>query len=150
MVVSPKISFSDALPPSMAAILSSNSRLALQVAILRRQAHRVAEGHAAADDADLGHRVCLGQDALDEGVTALVVGDDRLLGVADDAALALRAGHDALERLAELAGADDLLVAPRGEDGRLVDEVGQVRAARSRATGGRWTAGRRACRAACP
>ena len=41
-------------------------RLALEVAILGRQAHRVAEGHAAADDADLGHRVALGQDALDE------------------------------------------------------------------------------------
>ena len=61
-------------------------------------------------------------------MAALVVGDDRLLGVADDAALALRAGHDTLERLAELGRADDLLVAPRGEDGRLVDEVGQVRA----------------------
>ena len=62
-------------------------------------------------------------------MTALVVGDDRLLRVADDPALALRAGDDALERLAELRRADDLLVAPRGEDGRLVDEVGQVGAA---------------------
>ena len=103
--------------------------LALQVAVLGGQAHRVAEGHAAADDADLGDRVGLGQDALDDGVTALVVGDDRLLGVADDAALALRAGDDALERLAELGDGDDLLVAPRGEDGGLVDQVGQVRAA---------------------
>ena len=43
------------------------------------------------------------------------------------AALALRAGHDALQRLVELGGRDDLLVAPRGQDGRLVDEVGEVR-----------------------
>ncbi len=56
--------------------------LALQVAVLRGQGHGVAEGHAAADDAHLGHRVGLGQDPLHEGVTALVVGDDRLLGVA--------------------------------------------------------------------
>ena len=103
-------------------------RLGLQVAVLHGQAHGVAEGHAAADDADLGHGVALGQDALHEGMAALVVGDDGLLLVADDAALALRAGHDALQRLAELRRADGLLVAARGQDGGLVDEVGEVRA----------------------
>ena len=56
--------------------------LGLEVAVLVRQGHRVAEGHAAADDRDLGDRVALGQDPLDDGVAALVVGDDRLLGVA--------------------------------------------------------------------
>ena len=50
----------------------------------------------------------------------------------DDAALALRAGHDTLESLVELADRDDLLVAPRGEDRRLVDEVGEVRAGEAR------------------
>ena len=44
----------------------------------------------------------------------------------DDPRLALRAGDDPLQGLLELGHADDLLVAPRGEDGRLVDEVGQV------------------------
>ena len=56
--------------------------LALKVAVLGRQAHRVAERHAAADDADLGHRIGLGQDALDDRVATLVIGNDRLLGVA--------------------------------------------------------------------
>ena len=46
----------------------------------------------------------------------------------DDAALALRAGDDALEGLGELVHPDDLLVAPRGEDRGLVDEVREVRA----------------------
>ena len=64
--------------------------LALEVAVLGGQGHRVAERHAAADDRDLRDRVALGQDPLDDGVAALVVGDDRLLRVRDDAALALR------------------------------------------------------------
>ena len=59
-------------------------------------------------------------------MAALVVGDDRLLRVRDDPGLALRAGDDPLQGLLELGHADDLLVAPGGEDGRLVDEVGQV------------------------
>ena len=42
--------------------------------------------------------------------------------------LALRAGDDPLQGLLELGHADDLLVAPGGEDRGLVDEVGEVRA----------------------
>ena len=72
--------------------------------------------------------IALGQDPLDDGVAALVDGDDPLLGVRDDPALALRAGDDPLEGLVELGHADDLAVAPRGQDGGLVDEVGEVRA----------------------
>ena len=72
------------------------------------------------------HRVALGQDALHDGVAALVDGDDPLLRVGDDAALALRAGDDPLQGLVELRHADDLAVAPRGQDGGLVHEVGQV------------------------
>ena len=128
VVVSPKTSRSATLPPSRPAILSSNSVLRLEVAVLGRQGHRVAEGHAAADDRDLVDRVALGQDPLDDGVTALVVGDDRLLGVRDDPRLALGAGDDPLEGLLEVGHPDDLLVAARGEDRGLVDEVGEVRA----------------------
>ena len=58
----------------------------------------------------------------------LVVGDDLLLGVGDDPALALGPGHDPLQGFLELGHADDLLVAPSRQDGCLVDEVGQVRA----------------------
>mgnify|MGYP000915167492 CR=1 FL=1 len=59
-------------------------RLRLEVAVLHGQPHRVTEGHAAADDRDLGDRIALGQDPLDDGVTTFVIGDDRLLGVGDD------------------------------------------------------------------
>ena len=78
----------------------------------------------------------LGRIALDDGVTALVVGDDRLLGVRDDARLALRSGDDPLQGLLELGHADDLLVAPRRQDGRLVDEVGEVGAGEARRLAG--------------
>ena len=71
-------------------------------------------------------RVALRQDPLDDGVAALVVGDDRLLGVRDDPRLALRAGDDPLERLLELGHPDDLLVAAGRQDRRLVDEVREV------------------------
>ena len=69
-------------------------------------------------------------------MAALVVGDDRLLGVADDPRLALRAGDDPLQGLLELGHADDLLVAARGEDRRLVDEVREVRAGEARRLAG--------------
>ncbi len=81
-------------------------------------------------------RVALRQDPLDDGVAALVVGDDRLLRVRDDPALALRAGHDPLEGLLELRHPDDLLVAPGGEDRGLVDEVREVGAREARRLAG--------------
>ena len=66
------------------------------------------------------------------------------------AALALRAGDDAVDRLVRTRHADDLLVAPRGQDRRLVDEVGQVGAGEARRSGGRRLQIDRPCRAACP
>ena len=78
-------------------------RLGVEVSVLGGQAHRVAERHAAADDRDLGHRVALREDALHDGVAALVVGDDLLLVLGDDPAAALRPGDDAVDRLVELA-----------------------------------------------
>ena len=68
------------------------------------------------------------EDSLHDGVTALVVRDDQLLGVGDDAALALGPGHDPLEGLLEVDLDDGLAVASRGEDCALVDEVREVRA----------------------
>ena len=59
-----------------------------------------------------------------------------LLGVGDDPALALRAGDDPLEGLLELGHPDDLLVAPGGEDRRLVDEVREVGAGEARRLAG--------------
>ena len=67
-----------------------------------------------------------GKHALHDGVAALVVGDDLLLLLGDDAAPALRSGDHAVDRLVELGHADGLLVAARGQDGGLVDEVREI------------------------
>ncbi len=96
------------------------------VAVLAGQHSRVAAHHAAGDDADLVHRVHVGEHAGDEGVADLVIGGDRLLALGDDAALALGAGDHAVDGLFELVHADGLAVAPRGEDRGLVDQVLQV------------------------
>src|SRR6476661_9594397 len=103
--------------------------LALEVSVLLLQRHRVAECHAAADDGDLAHRIALGQDALHDSVAALVVRDDRLLRIRDDARLALRACDDPFQCFLELGHPDDLLVAAGGQDRRLVHEVREVRSA---------------------
>ena len=124
--------------------------LRLEVAVLGREGHRVAEGHATADDRDLLDRVALRKDPLDDGVAALVVGDDQLLGVRDDAALALGTGDDPLERLLEVGHDDGLAVPARSEDRALVDEVREVRAGEARRLAGEVLDRRPACRAACP
>ena len=93
---------------------------------------RPAERLAAADDRDLVHRVGVLEGGADQRVAHLVEGDGQLLLLADHPALALRAGDDAGDRLLEVVHDDDLAVAARGEDRRLVDQVGEVGAAETR------------------
>ena len=57
-----------------------------------------------------------------------MVGDEALLLLGHDGALLLRAGHDALQGVADLLLADLLEVAPCRQDGRLVHQVLQIRA----------------------
>ena len=104
--------------------------------VLHREREGVAERPSAADDADLVDRIGVGQHVSHERVTRLVVGDDPLLLVGDDAALALRAGDDPLDRVLELHHVDGLLAVTRGQQRRLVHQVGQVGAGESgRASG---------------
>ena len=67
---------------------------------------------------------------------ALVVGDDLLLVLGDDPAPPLGAGDHPIDRLVELGQGDRLLVPARGEDGRLVDQVGEVGAGEARRAAG--------------
>ena len=97
-----------------------------------RAGQRVAERAAARDDRDLVDRVGVGQHVADERVTGLVVRDDLLLLVGDQAALALRTGDDAVDGLFELDHVDLLLAVTRGEQRGLVDEVGEVGAGEAR------------------
>ena len=67
-----------------------------------------------------------------KGVADFVVGDDLFFVLGDAAALPLRSGDDSRDRFLELDHADHLLVGASGEDGRFIDEVGQVGAAEAR------------------
>jgi hypothetical protein len=68
----------------------------------------------------------LGDAAADDGVAGLVVGGQRLLGLAHRHRAALGAHQDLVARLVEVLHAHVLGVLARGEQRRLVDEVGQV------------------------
>ena len=103
-----------------------------QVAILERQLHRVAErAEAALHDRDLVHRIEARQHARDDRVARLVVGDDPPLLVAHHALL-LEAGDDAVDRLVEVLQLDGGLVAARGEQRRLVHQIREIGAGKSR------------------
>jgi ABC-type dipeptide/oligopeptide/nickel transport system ATPase component len=68
------------------------------------------------------------QRVADQGVPALVVGDDLPFLLGQQHALALRAGGDPVDRLLERGHRDLGSVAARGEQRALVDHVRQVRA----------------------
>ena len=99
--------------------------LRVEEAVLHRQVERVAERLAAGDDRHLVHRQRLAHQVRHQRVPGLVVGEDPLLLLADDAAL-LETGDDALQRRLELGLADAVEVAAAGEDRRLVADVREV------------------------
>jgi hypothetical protein len=88
-----------------------------------------AQGHAGGQDGHLVHRVGVGQDGGEEGVAGLVVGDGALLVGAEHEGAATEAEEDPVAGGVEVAGVDLFGVAAHGEEGGLVDEVGQLGAA---------------------
>src|SRR5215210_1083186 len=104
--------------------------------ILGGQAHRYTQGLASRDDGDLVHGVGLGQESPHYGVSGLVVGGDLLLLLGDQARLALGTGDDPVHGLLHLGHVYLVLVVPRGQERRLVDQVGQVRAGEARGSPG--------------
>ena len=99
--------------------------LLVVVAIAFRRGEGDAERRAARDDRDLAHRIGALREHADDRMTALVVGGAAaVLGAHHD--LPLRAEHDPLQRVGEVGRVDLLVVPPRGEQRRLVDEVGEV------------------------
>ena len=111
---------------------------------------RVAEGLAAADDADLVHRVGVGQEVAHQGVAHLVVGGHHPLLLGEQAALLLGAGDHAHDPLLELGLLDQALALARGQQGGLVDQVGQVGAGEAGGLAGQGRRGRSPWRSACP
>ena len=88
----------------------------------------VAAGHSARDDRDLMYRIVAGNMRGDQRVARLVERDHLALAADQQAALALRPGHHAIDGFLDFGLGDSLLAAPRSEDRRLVEQVGQLRA----------------------
>ena len=106
-------------------------------AVLGRTLDGVAErADAARDDRDLVHRVDPGKGHRHHGVAELVVRDDAPLPLVEDAVLLLQPGDDALDGVGEVLQRHVLAAAARGEQRRLVDEVGEVGAGEARGEGG--------------
>ena len=103
--------------------------LRLEVALLLGEVQDVAEGRAARDDRRLLRDVA--DEVRQQRVAALVVGEDPLLLVGDDAPL-LQAGDDSLERVVEVLVRDRRTVLAAGADRCLVADVGQVGAGQAR------------------
>ena len=111
--------------------------LGMEEAVVLGAIHRVAERTiAAAEDRDLVDRVGAGQAPCGQGVARLVIRDPLPLVGADHALLLLGAGDDPLDPHLELIRAELVLTLPRGEKGRLVDQVCQVGAHETRGHGG--------------
>src|SRR4249919_1454093 len=94
--------------------------------VLGRQADRVAERLAAADDRDLVDRVAVGQEVADDRVAHLVVGGDQALLLRHHAGLLLGTRDHPHDPLLELLHGDLALTLAGGEQRRLVDQVGEV------------------------
>ena len=99
---------------------------ARQPVLVLREVAGVSARHAARHDRHLVHRVVPHDPGRDQGVPALVIGDDFLLLAGQEPAPALRTRHHPIHGLFELRGADALLLPARRQDGRLVEQVGEV------------------------
>ncbi len=105
---------------------------AVQHLVLVGDGKGVAQRAATADDRDLMHRIGTFQKVADQGVAAFVVGDGGAGALVQHTALALGTGDDALHGILHLGVGDDVFVATRREDGRLVEQVCQVRTGEAR------------------
>jgi hypothetical protein len=72
----------------------------------------------------------------DEGVPGLVIGDHPLLALGEHGAATLRARHHLVDGLFQIDGAHRRAPAPGGEQGPLVEEIGQVGSGEPRGTAG--------------
>ena len=99
----------------------------VEVAVFLGQKTSETSGHTARDDADLVRRVGVRQDVANQGVSSLMVGDNLLLFLANNATLALWPRDHPVHRLIELRHLDFLLTAARSENSAFIDQVRQVR-----------------------
>ena len=108
-----------------------------QVAILSRGLLGVAQCRdAAGNDRYLGHRIGARHQLRHQSVARLMIGDGFLFLRTHDPAFFLQAGDDSFDRLVEIGHLDGFFALPRGQQRRLVDDVGQIGADKSRRLGG--------------
>ncbi len=103
-----------------------------RVLVAFRQVHGHAQRPPARDDGDLVDRIVLRHQAADDGMAGLVVGGERLLFLAHRHRAALGAHEDFVAGAVEVVHADLLDRLARGEQRRLVAQVGQVGAGEAR------------------
>ena len=104
-----------------------------QVAVALGPLHGVAQRRqSAGNDRNLVDRIGVRQAVGHQGVAAFVVGHALLLVGVHHPLLLLQAGRDALHALVELVHGDGRLALAGGQQGGLVDQVGQVGADKAR------------------
>src|SRR5450755_1541766 len=108
--------------------LRQQLRATHQVAIFSGCLDSDTQGHTARDSRDLLHRIGTRDGAHNDSVSNLVIRDDRLLSVGNQAALALGTRHDAQNGLIELRLADHALPIARRQQRGLVQQAGKVSA----------------------
>ena len=97
-----------------------------QTLVVLGHRHRVPAGPAAGQDGDLVDRLDVRHRPSGEGVAALVVRGDLLLGLADDPALAPGTADHPVDGLLQCRAGDDRPVLPGSQQRGLVDDIGEV------------------------
>mmetsp|Transcript_53268 Transcript_53268/g.124851 ORF Transcript_53268/g.124851 Transcript_53268/m.124851 type:complete len:956 (-) Transcript_53268:390-3257(-) len=123
-------------PAEQDADLVEHLLVVLAVLVALRQLPGHAKGAAARHHGDLVDRIGAGQHLSHDGMAGLVVSRGALLVLGHHHALALRAHVELVLRALEVNHLDEPGIASRGEQGRFVDEVGQVGAAHARRAAG--------------
>src|SRR2546426_4108796 len=106
--------------------------LGVAVPIVGGQLHGDAERAPPRHDGDLVEGIGARQEIGHERMAALVIGGGALLGLGDDHGAPLHAHQHLVLGVLEVDHLHDLLVLPRGEERRLVHQVGEIRAREAR------------------
>ena len=121
-------------PAKQAANLAFQELLAVAVAVCFRQEHGDAQCTSTRNDTDLVDRIVRRHGTANDGMPCLVIGSELLLVLAHHHGATFRAHHDLVLGLFQVFHVDRALVAARGKQCRLVDEVGKVGTGETRGT----------------
>ncbi len=109
-----------------------------EVAILLRQGQRPAQRLPPGHDRHSMHRVGVVEHPTQHRVPGLVIGDGELVGLRHHPAVTRGARHHTVDRLGQVGFGNLVAPLPGGQDGSLVDHVGQVGAGETGGTSGEY------------